>query len=165
MWTAMKNNLLGKKFLSFSFYLYRFRKYVSYSFPRINFCNPRVHYETPCTYIVCVHAREIYCIFTTCCIISILFSKRCCVFHNFIFNCSNNNLPVSVSFLVWSFLPNQWRCTGLLLHPITLKDTHQTFRRTSLHEGSAHSRENNTCFINHALKFKYQPGCFKVKAN
>jgi len=47
LWTAMKNNLLGKKILS-SFYLYRFRKYVSYGFPIINFCNPGVHYETPC---------------------------------------------------------------------------------------------------------------------
>jgi len=48
MWTTMKNKLLGKKFLSCSFYLYRFRKYVSYGFPIINFCNPGVHYETPC---------------------------------------------------------------------------------------------------------------------
>jgi hypothetical protein len=48
MWTTMKNNLRGNKFLSYSFYLYRFRKYVSYSFPIINFCNPGVHYETPC---------------------------------------------------------------------------------------------------------------------
>jgi hypothetical protein len=48
MWTTMKNNLLGKTFLSCSFYLYRFRKYVSYGFPIINFCNPGVHYETPC---------------------------------------------------------------------------------------------------------------------
>jgi hypothetical protein len=48
MWTTMKNNLLGEKFLSCSFYLYRFRKYVSYGFPIINFCNPGVHYETPC---------------------------------------------------------------------------------------------------------------------
>ena len=30
--------------LSCSFYLYRFRKYVSYGFPIINFCNPGVHY-------------------------------------------------------------------------------------------------------------------------
>jgi hypothetical protein len=31
------------------FYLYSlFRKYVSYGFPIINFCNPGVHYETPC---------------------------------------------------------------------------------------------------------------------
>jgi len=48
MWTTMKNNLLGKNFLSCSFYLYRFRKYVPYGFPIINFCNPGVHYETPC---------------------------------------------------------------------------------------------------------------------
>jgi hypothetical protein len=34
--------------LSCSFYLYRFRKYLSYGFPIINFCNPGVHYETPC---------------------------------------------------------------------------------------------------------------------
>jgi hypothetical protein len=45
----MKNNLLGEKNLSCSFYLYSlFRKYVSYGFPIINFCNPGVHYETPC---------------------------------------------------------------------------------------------------------------------
>ena len=37
----------GKIFLSCSFYLYRFRKYVSYRFPIINFCNPGVHYEKP----------------------------------------------------------------------------------------------------------------------
>jgi hypothetical protein len=48
MWTKMKNNLLGKKFLSCSFYFYRFRRYVSYGFPIIIFCNPGVHYETPC---------------------------------------------------------------------------------------------------------------------
>jgi hypothetical protein len=47
MWTAMKNNW-GQHFLSCSFYLYRFRKYVSYGFPIINFCNPGIHYETPC---------------------------------------------------------------------------------------------------------------------
>ena len=46
----MKNNLLGKKFLSCSFYLYRFRKYISYGFPIINFCNPGVHYEMPCMF-------------------------------------------------------------------------------------------------------------------
>jgi len=48
IWTAMKNSLLGKNSLSCSFYLYRFRKYVSYGFPIINFCNPGLHYETPC---------------------------------------------------------------------------------------------------------------------
>ena len=48
MWTTMKNNLLGKFFLCFSFFLYRFRKYVSYGFPIKKFCNPGVHYETPC---------------------------------------------------------------------------------------------------------------------
>ena len=47
----MKNNLLGKKFLSCSFCLYRFRKHVSLGFPITNFCNPGVHYETPCIYI------------------------------------------------------------------------------------------------------------------
>ena len=34
--------------LSCSFYLYRFRKYVTYGFPIIHFCNPGVHYEMPC---------------------------------------------------------------------------------------------------------------------
>ena len=47
MWTTMKSNILGGG-LSCSFHLYRFRKYVSYGFPIINFCNPAVHYETPC---------------------------------------------------------------------------------------------------------------------
>jgi hypothetical protein len=34
--------------LSCSFYLYRFRKYLSFGFPIINFCNLGVHYEMPC---------------------------------------------------------------------------------------------------------------------
>jgi hypothetical protein len=42
-----EKQLTGEKNLSCSFYLYRFRKYVSYGFPTINFCNPRAHYETP----------------------------------------------------------------------------------------------------------------------
>ena len=40
------------KCLSCSFYLYLFRKYVSYGFPIINFCSPRVHYETPYTFSI-----------------------------------------------------------------------------------------------------------------
>jgi len=48
MWTTMKNNSVGKTFLSCSFYLYRFREYMSYCFPIINFCIPEVHYETTC---------------------------------------------------------------------------------------------------------------------
>jgi hypothetical protein len=51
MWATMKNNLLGKKVLSCSFYLYRVRKYVPYGYPIIIFCNPGVHYETPCMYV------------------------------------------------------------------------------------------------------------------
>ena len=47
-----ENNLLGKHFLSCSFYLYRFHKYVSYSFPIIFFCTPGVHYEMPCIFIL-----------------------------------------------------------------------------------------------------------------
>ena len=34
----MKNNLLGKKFLGSSFYLYRFGQYVYCGFPTVNFC-------------------------------------------------------------------------------------------------------------------------------
>jgi hypothetical protein len=49
MWTTMKNNFLWIQLLNFSSYLYRFCKYISYGFPIINFCNPGVHYETPCT--------------------------------------------------------------------------------------------------------------------
>ena len=40
----------GGKRLSCSFYLYRFRKYPTYGFPLINYCNPGVHCDTPCTY-------------------------------------------------------------------------------------------------------------------
>ena len=44
-----EKQLTGEKiFLSCSFYLYTFGKYGSYGFPIINFCNPGVHYETPC---------------------------------------------------------------------------------------------------------------------
>jgi len=43
-----EKQLTGNKIWSCSFYLYRFRKYLSYGFPIINFCNPGVHYETPC---------------------------------------------------------------------------------------------------------------------
>jgi len=35
-------------FLSCSNCLYRFRKHLSYGFPIIIFCNPGVHFETPC---------------------------------------------------------------------------------------------------------------------
>jgi hypothetical protein len=45
-----KTTYWGKKKFSCSFYLYRFRKYVSCGFPIINFWNPGVHYETPCIY-------------------------------------------------------------------------------------------------------------------
>jgi hypothetical protein len=48
IWTAIKKTFWGKQFLSYSLYLYRFRKYRSYEFPIIHFCNPGVHYETPC---------------------------------------------------------------------------------------------------------------------
>jgi hypothetical protein len=67
MWTTMKNNLLRKTFLSCSFYLYRFRKYVSYGFPIIIFCNPGVHYETPCisrslmVYVCMMHCSAVDC--------------------------------------------------------------------------------------------------------
>jgi hypothetical protein len=47
-----EKQLTGGKKLSCSFYLYRFRKYVSYGFPIINVCNLGVHYETPCICIV-----------------------------------------------------------------------------------------------------------------
>jgi len=45
----MKKKLMGKKILNCSFHLYRFRKYVSYGFPTIIFCNPGAHFEIPCT--------------------------------------------------------------------------------------------------------------------
>ena len=53
-----KIKLTVKKFLSCSFYLYRFRKYLSYGFPIIHFFNSGVHYEKPCVcrtraYLLC----------------------------------------------------------------------------------------------------------------
>ena len=44
-----EKELTGKK-INCSFYLYRFRKHVSYGFPITNFCNPGVHYKTPCIF-------------------------------------------------------------------------------------------------------------------
>jgi hypothetical protein len=55
MWNTMKNSFMGKQFLSCSFYLYRFRKYVSYGFSNINVCDPRVHDETPCISLSCCY--------------------------------------------------------------------------------------------------------------
>ena len=54
MWTTMKNNWLGKKCFHF-FYVYRFRKFVSYGFPTINSCNPGAHYETFCIFRTALH--------------------------------------------------------------------------------------------------------------
>jgi len=42
-------------------------------------------------YFIYLDKKEIYCTFKICCIISVLFSKIFCLFHNFIFSCSNNN--------------------------------------------------------------------------
>jgi hypothetical protein len=59
MWTTMKNKILGEKFFSCSFYLYRFRKYVSYGSPTINFCNPGVHHETCNQNLQCSHIHDL----------------------------------------------------------------------------------------------------------
>jgi hypothetical protein len=60
MWTMMKNNFLGKQFLSCSFYLYRFPKYVYCGFRIINLCNPRVHYETLWILLLYAHQLEFF---------------------------------------------------------------------------------------------------------
>ena len=52
-----KTNYWEKTFLSCSLYLYRFCKCMSYGFPIIIFCNPRIHYETPC--IICQRVKII----------------------------------------------------------------------------------------------------------
>jgi hypothetical protein len=46
-----KTTYWKKKVLSSSFCLCRFRKYMSYGIPIINYYNPEVHYETPCIII------------------------------------------------------------------------------------------------------------------
>jgi hypothetical protein len=60
-------------------------------------------------HFICLGNKEIYCIFKTCCVVSVLLSRECRLFHNYIFFCSNN-----------------------------------------------------TFFINHVQKFKYQPSLLKV---
>jgi len=74
-------------------------------FAYVNVCNK----ITPEIHFIYLGNMEMYCIFKTCCVISCLFSTKCCLFHNFIFFCSNNMF-----------------------------------------------------FINHVLKFKYQPHSIKV---
>ena len=54
--------LLAGGRLSCSFYLYRFHKYMSYGFPIINFCNPGVHYETPCIIVSYGSRRRLVCL-------------------------------------------------------------------------------------------------------
>jgi hypothetical protein len=57
-----------KKNLS-SFYLYRFRKYMSYGFLMINYFNPGVHYETPCMCVCMYVCMCVYvCIYIYICI-------------------------------------------------------------------------------------------------
>jgi len=64
MWTTMKKRSGREEALSFSLYLYRFRKWGSYGFPIIHFCNPGIHYETPCIIVVdSVNKRNIYATF------------------------------------------------------------------------------------------------------
>jgi hypothetical protein len=58
MWTTMKKTFWGKQFLSCSFNLHRFRKYVSYGFPIINFFDLGVHYETPCMILISWQLRS-----------------------------------------------------------------------------------------------------------
>jgi len=43
-----EKQLIGGKIVNHSFYLYRFRKYMSYGSPIITFSFPGLHYETPC---------------------------------------------------------------------------------------------------------------------
>ena len=56
-----KKKLTGISFFSCSFYLHRFRKYVSYGFPIIHFCNPGVHYETPYDASACRSCSVLHC--------------------------------------------------------------------------------------------------------
>ena len=73
----MKNNLLGKKILSCSFYLYRFCKHVSYGFPVINFSNPGVHYETPCIFIQTIYIYIYVCVCVCVCYVGMSsYTKR-----------------------------------------------------------------------------------------
>jgi hypothetical protein len=60
--------------LSCSFYLYRFRKNVSYGFPIINFFNPGVYYETPCIMKRPVLWNALY--YETPCMWNALYMKR-----------------------------------------------------------------------------------------
>ena len=80
-----EKQLIGekKKNLSCSFYLYRFHKYMSYGFPIINFCNPGLHYETPC-----IHSNLFFITFY--CFVKLLAMKIwkllyfACIIHTFV---------------------------------------------------------------------------------
>ena len=52
--------------------------------------------NTPEIHFVYLGNREIYCIFMACCIISVLFSLKCCFFFfNFVFFFSNNTFLIN----------------------------------------------------------------------
>jgi hypothetical protein len=55
--------------------------------------------------------EETYCFCKTCHIISVLFDTKCCLFHNFVFFCSNNTFFIKYT-LKFKYPPhcgNSWR--------------------------------------------------------
>lgn len=52
----------------------------------------QIYVEKPLVEIQFIYlgSKEIFCIFKTCCMIWVLFSTQCRVFHSFVFFCSNN---------------------------------------------------------------------------
>jgi hypothetical protein len=61
---------------------------LTFKMPLLAYAN--AHKNTPKIYFMCLGNKEVYCICKTCYIIHVLFSTKCCLFHNFIFFCSNN---------------------------------------------------------------------------
>ena len=70
-------------------------------FAYVNICNK----ITPEIQFIYLGNMEMYCIFKTSCVISCLFSTKCCLFHNFIFFYSNNIFFIN-HVLKFKYLPH-----------------------------------------------------------
>jgi hypothetical protein len=58
---------------------------ICFAFPLQQCCMNNITLYIPCLSCIYLGNKEIYCIFKTCCIISVLFSAKCHLFHNLAF--------------------------------------------------------------------------------
>jgi hypothetical protein len=59
-------------------------------FRRFVFASVNMHKNNPKIHFIYLGNKEIYCILKTSCLVSVLFSAKCRLFHSFTFFCSNN---------------------------------------------------------------------------